>query len=102
MKTNPLVVQMVERFLRKNGYDGLFQPEGPCGCELGDIAPCGQIGGDCEAGYKVPGCNSDCGEGCGARLLPRQEVPHCLDCVPTLEEYDEYQALLAQAEEMES
>ncbi len=50
----PEVPEMVEGFLKQNGYDGLFQ-SGECACLIGDIAPCGEIHPDCKAGYK-----SDC------------------------------------------
>ena len=44
------VVDMVKSHLESNGYDGLYSDE--CGCELSDLAPCGEIQGDCRAGYK--------------------------------------------------
>ena len=40
-------------WLEANGYDGLFSAEYECGCVIGDIASCGDIGGSCEAGYKA-------------------------------------------------
>ena len=44
------VIQIVEKYLSENGYDGLYN-EGDCACLNGDLAPCGEIGGGCEAGY---------------------------------------------------
>jgi len=52
------VKEIVELYLKSNGYDGLFNP-GECGCLINDLVPCGQISEDCEAGYKGP-CR--CGE----------------------------------------
>ncbi len=47
---NVKVVDMVKMHLKANGFDGLYSDE--CGCELSDLAPCGEIQGDCRAGYK--------------------------------------------------
>lgn len=48
------VGDIVQEYLEANGYDGLCQEEGECACELGDLAPCGQIEMGCIAGHKVP------------------------------------------------
>lgn len=45
------VVEIVRRFLSCHGYDGL--QSGNCCCEVSDLAPCGDITGDCEAGFKI-------------------------------------------------
>jgi len=58
--TTPTVTKMVELHLVANGFDGLFSPS-ECACEIGDLAPCGEIQHDCQAGYKIP---CQCGEGC--------------------------------------
>ncbi len=52
--TNPTCKEIVEDWLRKNGYDGLWQDtEEGCGCGLDDLAPCGEVNmEDCRAGYK--------------------------------------------------
>jgi len=52
--TNPDVITILEFWLRKNGFDGLYQP-GECGCEIGELCPCGEPAPDCQAGYKGPG-----------------------------------------------
>ena len=44
--------QIVEQWLRANGYDGLTTVD--CGCVVDDLMPCGEYVADCEAGYKVP------------------------------------------------
>lgn len=50
--TTPTVIQMVRLHLQTNGYGGLVADDIECGCELGDLAPCGEIGGGCQAGYR--------------------------------------------------
>lgn len=44
------VRQIVQKYIRENGYDGLWCDD--CACVTDDLAPCGQIGEDCEAGHK--------------------------------------------------
>jgi len=48
------VIEIIEKYLKENGYDGLYNERYECGCEIGDLAPCGEIGTDCKAGYKRP------------------------------------------------
>ena len=55
------VEEIVGKWLVENGFDGLFNADGECACEIGDIAPCCEISGDCQAGHRVP-CPEDCGE----------------------------------------
>ena len=57
--SNPTVIEIVRVHLEQNGYDGLFNEDAGCACENGDLAPCMEIGADCEAGYKT---ECDCGE----------------------------------------
>ncbi len=58
--SNPTVIKIVKEYLEKNKYDGLLDFTGDCACELSDLAPCGEMGGGCEAGYKTK-CNpEDC------------------------------------------
>jgi len=56
---NPSVLKMVEQSLRAGGYDGLYQPD-CCACLLDDLAPCGDMSPNCEAGYKTDGCGDGC------------------------------------------
>ena len=67
------VLEILEAWLERNGFDGLYQP-GVCACLGNDLAPCGQIQGDCKPGFKRP-CN--CGEVCewhiGAEKPGREE-----------------------------
>ena len=50
------VIDIVSIYLKENGYDGLFRA-GECACKHDDLAPCGEISGDCEAGYLKPATN---------------------------------------------
>jgi hypothetical protein len=46
------VREIVEEYLKANGFDGLAGDE--CGCQIGDLAPCGSECmnmDDCEPGY---------------------------------------------------
>lgn len=55
------VRDIVEKYLRDNGYDGLYEDEGAyasevCCCTLDDLMRCGNVGQQCEcvAGYCKP------------------------------------------------
>ncbi|MGY5852438.1 MAG: hypothetical protein RTU92_02600 [Candidatus Thorarchaeota archaeon] len=63
MKKSSLNVgEIVAEYLKKNGFDGLVEEDGECGCELDDLFPCQNEGAlFCQAGYKV---DCDCGENC--------------------------------------
>jgi len=37
--------------LKQNGFDGLVNPDVPCGCSLEDFMPCDCCLDDCEPGY---------------------------------------------------
>ena len=54
---------IIEKYLRNNGFDGLFsEADGGCGCTLDDLAPCPTEFRDafnCQPGYK---CTLDDGE----------------------------------------
>lgn len=45
------VKEIVKKYLKDNGYDGLFMC-GECACKLDDLAPCCGTMADCQAGYK--------------------------------------------------
>jgi hypothetical protein len=67
------VDEIVDAWLREHGFDGLFYP-GECACFVGDIAPCGQIGGECEPGYAGT-CDESCTHECaepGAKHISRK------------------------------
>ena len=59
------VKEIIIKHLKDNGFDGLCNPEAPCGCGIDDLAPCGDLDFiDCQPAYKVkrdcPNCESQC------------------------------------------
>lgn len=48
------VREMIEAYLKDNGYGGLFNPNEPCGCCLDELFRCDDEQGilACEAGYE--------------------------------------------------
>lgn len=73
------IIEDVKKRLSDQGFGGLYNCDGPCGCELDSLAPCGECevevtdcGADgreseewingCEAGYKHIDPRSPCGE----------------------------------------
>lgn len=62
-KFPPDVQSIVTKFLKENGYDGLWCDE--CGCDLeSGIMPCSGEVDRCEAGHKIP-CVPECCENGG-------------------------------------
>ena len=56
MKTIDIVI----KYLKENGFDGLVDEYGDCGCDLSDLMPCdGESFSECHVGYKV---QCDCGD----------------------------------------
>lgn len=47
------VMEMVRQHLVANGYEGLVNDDLECGCDLVDLAPCGEMKGDCLAGHCI-------------------------------------------------
>jgi len=47
------VRDIIESYLRDNGFDGLCEPDTECGCGLDDLAPCGGIIQDCHPAYRI-------------------------------------------------
>jgi len=63
MKTKPKTVRnIVESYLRDNGFDGLCYPEIVCGCGVDGLAPCGGFS-DCRPAYQIPLPDGDPWEG---------------------------------------
>jgi len=46
------VKQIVLQYLKDNGYDGLANDNGECGCDLEDLMPCGFQDTFCVAAHK--------------------------------------------------
>lgn len=66
------IADIVNEYLQKHGYDGLYSTDDDCGCELADLFPCTGMTPECEPGYKQP---CDCGEGCQWHIGPKKEPP---------------------------
>ncbi len=68
------VIEIVESYLKSNGFNGLYYLESDrCACLLNDLAPCGEITADCQAGYKTPGCVLGCSiGGCDFHVGPKK------------------------------
>jgi hypothetical protein len=45
-------IEIVQKYLYDNGYDGLANPEQDCGCPIHDLFMCQRALGDCVPGYK--------------------------------------------------
>ena len=53
-------LDIIIRYLQNHGYDGLYH-ETECGCEIDNLAPCGNDFSECKPGYKVaPPVGTDC------------------------------------------
>ena len=60
-KLNPDVQEIVGLWLKDHGYGGLFDQD-DCGCTLEELASCGDMRMECEAGYKRLCKPEDCGD----------------------------------------
>lgn len=71
------VKKIVVDWLKANGYDGLYNEEGPCGCILDDLICCADSGIEqCEAGHRIDGDNED---GFGYLMYPgKAKEENCL------------------------
>ena len=49
--TDKTVKDIIHHDLEVNNYNGLFNCNSDCACEVTDLAPCGEIRLDCQAGY---------------------------------------------------
>lgn len=56
----PNVMEIVEKWLRENGYQGLKMEDCSCDIDMDGIAPCGSIHENCEACYRVPCTKEKC------------------------------------------
>jgi hypothetical protein len=57
------VIDILKRFLRRGGYDGLCHPDTECGCWLDDLVPCDGPIDWCQPGItktRSPECETTC------------------------------------------
>ena len=47
----PTVLEIIEESLVANGYDGLYNADFKCSCEIGNLEPCWKVHSSCCAGY---------------------------------------------------
>ncbi len=47
------IEEIVEKYLKENKFDGLFNPDIECACSFEDFMPCGEPQRNCEAGIQV-------------------------------------------------
>lgn len=55
------VHDIVKKYLKDNGYDGLVNVELDCGCYIDDLFVCEQVAYNCEPAYAIK-CTDDCDE----------------------------------------
>ena len=67
--TDPNLRKIVSDWLRANGYEGLWNQDAECGCELDDLMPCDEPGTECTAGVKIDEKRA----GCDFLIGPRGE-----------------------------
>lgn len=67
------VKEIVEQYLRQNGYTGLLSQDMECGCDIDDLVPCnGDCIEHCEPGYKAA-CKCEDHDGWHIQATPPQE-----------------------------
>ena len=52
---NKTVIEIIKKNLIEEGFDGLYNEDLECGCEVSDLEPCDVLQNGCTAGYKHPG-----------------------------------------------
>lgn len=55
MKNQKTIIEIIKKYLINNEFDGLYNEDYECACEMNDLEPCGQLQSDCKTGYKHPG-----------------------------------------------
>jgi hypothetical protein len=53
------IKEIVKKYLEDNSYDGLYNDDWDCACDVKDLMPCYDRSYQCSAGYRAP---CDCGE----------------------------------------
>lgn len=47
------ILEIINDYLKANGYEGLVNTTNECGCGVDDLAPCGDITSDCEGAHAI-------------------------------------------------
>jgi len=58
------VKEIIKQYLINNGYDGLANTEGECGCTLEDYHACGEYMHECQPAYKWEDACLECEHHC--------------------------------------
>lgn len=45
------VTEIITKYLKENGFDGLCNEYLECGCAIGDLSPCDDYMGECEPAF---------------------------------------------------
>lgn len=53
------VKEMVKVVLVVNGFNGLYDEDGECACQVEDLMPCGGEVGNCQAGWLAKSDNEE-------------------------------------------
>lgn len=53
------VKDILKKWLTDNGYDGLVNPHGECGCEASDLVPCDSRCDTCQPAHRGPDLEYD-------------------------------------------
>lgn len=53
--TDNSVLEIVKKHLVDNGFDGLYNADSECACEINDLRPCDDDMSYCKPGYKHTG-----------------------------------------------
>ncbi len=76
------VKEIIVKYLRENGYDGLCNIDSQCGCEISDSFPCDICDGSCEPAIKTIVTAEDIDDGdyenfeVGDEIfVPKEEAP---------------------------
>ena len=59
------VKQILSKWLTENGFQGLYNADVRCGCDVDDLNPCGDCAMECKPAYKTK-CNPNCESKCDA------------------------------------
>lgn len=78
--------EIIRGFLLISKFDGLFNANAGCGCEIDDLIPCDGECASCEPGYKVPcdGIDCDCGTDTGWHIAREKEAQQEPDAIEIL------------------